>query len=474
MALLLWLSVLGPLDVLLGLSEPAVSSAAPQTDSCSDNLLDQPLPGRPCPREPIDAVYTWVNGSDPEFRRQLWETLVQLGRRPSKDSIAAYRFADNEELRFSLRSLQQNAPWVRHVYLVTNGQVPSWLDLDNPRITLVTHEEIFPDKFHLPTFSSPAIESHLHRIPGLSRRFLYLNDDVLIGQPVWPEDFISWDGVRTVYLDGGAMTGDTPDNPFYASLANTDRMLTRRYGAAERHYAAHTPLLLERDLVTELQEHFSHEFFLSSAGRVRSPTDVQFAMAYSYFLMSERREVPLEELFDELDADRSGDWSPTEVHTVFTRLRTLPLKDEDESEFLKTLGCCARHAERLRRRIERRRRPPTVAPDERASGADTPLFSRQTVLECPSVVGELRRQLGSRPRFRYRLGDNSDWSMTMLRPDPQRAADDLDRVRRAPPKFAAFNNEFSGGPSDVTGQVSVLLQELLQALFPLPSRFEIH
>jgi hypothetical protein len=30
-------------------------------------------------------------------------------------------FAD--ELRYSLRSLEKYAPWVRHVYLVTNGQV---------------------------------------------------------------------------------------------------------------------------------------------------------------------------------------------------------------------------------------------------------------------------------------------------------------------------------------------------------------
>ena len=50
-------------------------------------------------------------------------------------------------------------------------------------------QEIFPNKSHLPTFSSPAIEAHLHRIPGLSKRFIYLNDDVMFGAPIWPEDF---------------------------------------------------------------------------------------------------------------------------------------------------------------------------------------------------------------------------------------------------------------------------------------------
>jgi UDP-N-acetylglucosamine-lysosomal-enzyme len=46
---------------------------------------------------------------------------------------------DNEELRYSLRSIEKYAPWVRHIYLVTNGQVPYWLNMTNPKITVVTH-----------------------------------------------------------------------------------------------------------------------------------------------------------------------------------------------------------------------------------------------------------------------------------------------------------------------------------------------
>ncbi|MPC19258.1 N-acetylglucosamine-1-phosphotransferase subunits alpha/beta [Portunus trituberculatus] len=131
--------------------------------------------------------------------------------------IDANRFEDNEclsilspfphplfyagqELRYSLRSLEQHAPWVRRIFLVTNGQIPHWLNLDNPRLTIVTHQDIFPNASHLPTFSSPAIESHIHRIPGLSDHFLYLNDDVMLMQEVWPEDFFSPGSGFKVYL----------------------------------------------------------------------------------------------------------------------------------------------------------------------------------------------------------------------------------------------------------------------------------
>ena len=108
------------------------------------------------------------------------------------DIVSASRFQDNEELRYSLRSVERFAPWVRHIFVVTNGQIPSWLNLDSPRLTLVTHKDIFPNHTHLPTYSSPAIESHLHRIPGLADHFIYLNDDVMFGDYVWPEDFYTY------------------------------------------------------------------------------------------------------------------------------------------------------------------------------------------------------------------------------------------------------------------------------------------
>ena len=114
--------------------------------------------------------------------------------------ISASRFADNEELKYSLRSVEKHAPWVRKIFIVTNGQIPSWLNLDNPRLNIVTHEELFLNKSHLPTFSSPAIESHLHRIPGLSPKFIYLNDDVMFADDVWPDDFYTHANGQKIYL----------------------------------------------------------------------------------------------------------------------------------------------------------------------------------------------------------------------------------------------------------------------------------
>ena len=48
---------------------------------------------------------------------------------PANEFASASRYRDNNELRYSLRSLAKFAPWIRHVYIVTNGQIPYWLDL---------------------------------------------------------------------------------------------------------------------------------------------------------------------------------------------------------------------------------------------------------------------------------------------------------------------------------------------------------
>ncbi|XP_068442824.1 N-acetylglucosamine-1-phosphotransferase subunits alpha/beta isoform X2 [Clinocottus analis] len=129
----------------------------------------------------------------------FWD-LTAISQSKQDEDVSASRFEDNEELRYSLRSVERHAPWVRHIFIVTNGQIPSWLNLDNPRVTVVPHQDIFLNSSHLPTFSSPSIETHIHRIPGLSQKFIYLNDDVMFGKDVWPDDFYSHSKGQKVYL----------------------------------------------------------------------------------------------------------------------------------------------------------------------------------------------------------------------------------------------------------------------------------
>jgi len=70
------------------------------------------------------------------------------------DTMSSNRYRDNFELKYSLRSLVRNAPWIRKIYLVTDNQIPSWLNLDNNGLLqMISHEEIFANKSNLPVFS---------------------------------------------------------------------------------------------------------------------------------------------------------------------------------------------------------------------------------------------------------------------------------------------------------------------------------
>ena len=68
-----------------------------------------------------------------------------------------------DQLRYSVRSIEKYAPWVRHIYILTNGQKPNWINPNNSKISIVTHQDVFENKNHLPTFSSTAIEINMHR-----------------------------------------------------------------------------------------------------------------------------------------------------------------------------------------------------------------------------------------------------------------------------------------------------------------------
>ena len=146
---------------------------------------------------------TEANETSSSGTAQNNHTTKEWENDPFRFTTGGNRFIDNEELRYSLRSVEMYAPWVRHIWIVTNGQVPAWLNLSNPHVSIVTHADIFRNASHLPSFSSPAIEANLHRIPGLASRFVYLNDDVMFAKPVFPDDFVTHGGGQKIFLSWG-------------------------------------------------------------------------------------------------------------------------------------------------------------------------------------------------------------------------------------------------------------------------------
>ena len=139
----------------------------------------------------IDVVYTWCDGEDPLFKQERIDTLKRNGLPYVEKAQGAARFFDNDELKYSLRSIEKYMPWVNHIYVVTNKQRPKWL-ANNPKISIIDHREIIPNDL-LPTFNSVMIEMYLHKIPGLSEKYIYFNDDMFVNAPLSPDFFFEND-----------------------------------------------------------------------------------------------------------------------------------------------------------------------------------------------------------------------------------------------------------------------------------------
>ena len=138
----------------------------------------------------IDFVITWVDGTDPKWLAEKLRTLQETDfPETQKTDSSDLRFRnDFDFLRFWFRGVEKFAPWVNQIFFVTYGHLPSWLNLNHPKLKIIRHEDFIPQEF-LPTFNSHTIENHLHLIPGLSEYFVYFNDDFYLLKATKPTDF---------------------------------------------------------------------------------------------------------------------------------------------------------------------------------------------------------------------------------------------------------------------------------------------
>ena len=242
--------------------------------------------------EPIDAVYTWVDGSDPAFQESYSRCLGCCPAADRRTAAGGNRFRDNDELRFSLRSLDAYAPWVRRIFIVTNGQVPPWLAAGNPRICIIPHDRLFSDAAALPTFNSHAIELQLHKIPGLSQRFLYLNDDYFFGRRALPSDFITPAGGTYAYFEKTAVPQASPELSVHDRACVHTQAAVGRLTCGHRlvYLPAHVPQLYDTTILGRLQQLLAEEFRETSRHRFRAGNDLSMRLAYfSYLLFSEEQ-----------------------------------------------------------------------------------------------------------------------------------------------------------------------------------------
>lgn len=247
----------------------------------------------------IDLVYLWVDGSDP---RWLVKHNACIGKTEERSTVNCKgRYADNDELKYSLRSVEMYAPWVRKIFIVTDEQVPSWLDTSNPRIRVVDHTEIMPEVC-LPCFNATVIEHFLWNIPGLSEHFLFANDDMLINRSLSPSFFFADDGLPVIRLNHSGLRNfylafkkkflGIKFKNYVQIVYNAAKLVETKYGV---FYGCKTHHNIDAYLKSDYQrieEMFKEEIEPTLGNHVRSENDIQRSL-YAYVAMAEKRCHPV-------------------------------------------------------------------------------------------------------------------------------------------------------------------------------------
>lgn len=273
-----------------GLSLP---SFAPLTDAHVDDV-----------RFEVDAVVAWVDGSDPAWRQRY----TAAGGAALSDDRQTSRYWALDEVRFVLRSLAAFGSWIRHVYLVTDQQVPSWLT-PGPGLSVVDHRDIWADPTALPVFNSHAIEARLHHIDGLADHWLYLNDDMFFGRASLPEQYFAGNGAARFFAAplhvGLGEPGPDEGTPSLAGR-NNQRLLRQATGTVPTLKLHHAPYPQRTAVARAAEAAFPSQYERTARSRFRSSEDVSAITLQTWYGWATGKFLPgpLRQRYFDLRTDR--------------------------------------------------------------------------------------------------------------------------------------------------------------------------
>ena len=133
--------------------------------------------------EPIDVVIKFIDLSDKSLIR---EGIKQI-----------YKDIDNEELKYSIRSILQYIPWVRKIFILMPNKYVKFLKSVDEIKEKIIYSNYIKDKELLGYDSANifAFTFNLYKLNkfGVSNNFIYMEDDFFIGQALTKKDFFYYD-----------------------------------------------------------------------------------------------------------------------------------------------------------------------------------------------------------------------------------------------------------------------------------------
>lgn len=202
----------------------------------------------------VDLVYLWVDDKD-----SLWQEkrAKSASINALKESTNECRFKNNDELKYSLRSAEKFAPWINKIFIVTDNQVPSWLNTNCEKIRIVDHSEIIP-KDKLPIFNSCVIENRIPFIEDLSEYFLLANDDTFFWGNV--EENFFFDKEKTIFRVGKRIRNKKYRHLYGHSVFKAYQMIKNKFGISVPYFPHHNIDIYEKSVFLDCIKEFQADF----------------------------------------------------------------------------------------------------------------------------------------------------------------------------------------------------------------------
>lgn len=251
---------------------------------------------------------------------------------------------------------------------------------------------------------------------------------------------------------------------FGDSLRHVNQLYNEAFGYEARKVPSHMAHMVDRDVVVRLQNRFPEEFDKTSSHKIRSPDDMQFAFSYFYFLMSEKVELGVDEIFDKFDVDMSGTWSDREIRTVLTNLHDLPLEYSNVQKMESLLLDCDKNFTHVN--------SISTPPYERYADSVLPTIMKELVAGCAPLVEMLKKMSKMKHVNLFETIKEDDYAFKMIQNNVSVVLAQMDELRKEPKKFICLNDNINHSDKDVE-MVKAVVRDLYESLFPTPSRFEL-
>ena len=239
----------------------------------------------------VDVVITWLNSSNITWRMAM--KSIPGPDRAKIDATEPYNpqnhsFADTfVELKYMLRSFERYGlmRYVRKVFIVHSDlySPPNYLNGQHEQLQFVKHSDMWLESAKeagLPNFNRNAIDSNVHRIPGLAEWYMTMMDDQFLLQPFTWKEFVGQKGLLT-----RMEAGHYGDDGYYGAMERAKELLSVRYGPRSRTISDHEPYLAWRPARELMDTLWPAEHEATAKSQFAHPSNLHLGCFYKNFVV---------------------------------------------------------------------------------------------------------------------------------------------------------------------------------------------